>query len=244
MDLRTRERALRREHHHGPAAAADLHFGCAAQTIPVSETSQTTVEPFIYTVATKPVEIDLGPGSFPSLDPAFDDAPKATVTLTTTSVTGPAAVRSYTLERRARQLNILVVNGVAPEVGAYTLSFNDALHAPLTNVPVTIALAVNGNDRRVGTLAAAPAPDATRWTGTVQQRVGSSTSPNNGLANLSGDAVMLLTRTTGGPTYRLAPNPTTIPNSAGNVARWSDLQLRCRSQASTTSPSPRPGTSR
>jgi hypothetical protein len=193
----------------------------AAQTVVVVDRDDPTEVPdFVYTVATAPIEIDLGPTVFPSLDSAFPDTPKATVTLSTRTVTGTDAVREYSLERRAGR-SILVVQGVAPTTGVSRLSFIDALHDEVDDQTIQIPLAVNDAGRRVGTLTPAPNATKVRWTGVVQQRTQPDTDPDpdidNGLSPLQAGAVMTLTSTSPtGPTYRLTPNPTeALPNSPG-----------------------------
>jgi hypothetical protein len=172
----------------------------------VSEFGPTSVDDFVYTRANAPAEFVLDPGVYPSLDPAFaatDD--RATVTLVSKSNAGLGVSRSYTFDAAT---HTLVVNDVAPEVGNWTLSFDDALHEPFIDDKVKITQQPNPAGRFEGTLKNTVEADLVRLTGRATERAG--VQPG---AALSGDAALQLV---GPATYDLRPNPGPLtPNSAG-----------------------------
>jgi hypothetical protein len=176
----------------------------------VSEFGPTPVADFVYTLASAPVEIALGDSTFPSLDPAFSttDA-RATVRLFSKSGSITDPPRNYSF---VAATNTLIINDVAPEPGNWTLTFDDALHAPFTDDKVKIAQQLTPDGRRVGTLQTTPVGDRTRLTGLATEQPAVNASS---IAGLSGDAAMTLVGST--ETYVLRPNPTsaTGPNSPG-----------------------------
>ena len=177
------------------------------QTVDVAAIGPTTVPEFVYTADVASVEIALGPGTFPSLDPAFTNDDKAIVRLVSKTNAGTDQNRVYTF---VAATNTLIISAVAPEAGNWTLTFDDALHAPFSDNKVKIAQQLTAG-RRVGTLNTNPVGDLARLTGlATEQPTANSTS----IAALSGDAAMTLV---GPQTYVLRPSPngTTGPNSAG-----------------------------
>ena len=166
---------------------------------------------FTYSLDSADLDIDIGTGDFPSLDARFDDT-KVPVFLNTG--TDPVQVSPIEIiHDDATSTNILRIKNFSPQAGDYRLSFADVLHEPLVNAAVSIDLTVT-DGRRIGTLVDTPTPSLTRWTGEVQQRFGPATSTNNGLGDLDGDAVMVLTRNGGGATYQLAPGGTSSPGTS------------------------------
>ncbi len=165
---------------------------------------------FVYKIDNAPVRIALGPGAYPSLDPAFaaTDA-RATVRLVSKSGAGAGDDRAYTFDAST---NTLILAGVAPEVGNWTLSFSDVLHLPFSGtVKIDQKLTGTAPDTyRVGTLQNNnnPVGNLVRLTGTATQQ---PTNDASSAVALSGDAVMTLAGTT---TYTL--RATTPPaNSPG-----------------------------
>lgn len=190
----------------------DLPYGnhtITAPTIPgytlVSSPANETVDDlgpspgptFVYQVASTAVEFELGAGAFPSLDPAFPDT-KTSVTLT---VNGSSPAITYTAFRLDQSIagkpNVLVIDNVAPDVRGYTLTFDDALHEPVS-ASVVVPLAINSRDRRSAGAIATTA-DLVRLTGTALQRTGPTTT-----TGLQAGAVLTLA---GSTTYTVRPSP-------------------------------------
>ncbi len=176
---------------------------------------------FVYRVDPSPVEIDLGPGAYPGLDPAFPE----TTTVTLTSATG-AISTGHTFEKRAGS-NILIMNSVAPEVGTYTLAFTDPLHGtidPANALPGTVSVDVSialplVSGRRIGTPASLPTPSLVRLQGTAQQRTGTTTR-----IGLQTGATMTLVG--GGKTYTITvgtPNPPELRAGVSGSNYWFDV---------------------
>ena len=204
----------------------DIPFGTSTITapfiegytplVPTTQTIDNIVNPFgptfvpdfVYTLAAAPVEIALGLGTFPSLDPAFTNDSRATVRLFSKSGADTDPPRSYSF---VAATNTLIINGIAPEPGNWTLTFDDALHASFTDNKVKINQQLTADGRRVGTLDKNPVGDRMRLTGLATEQ---PTTNASSIGPLSGDAAMTLV---GAQTYVLRPAPTTAtgPNSAG-----------------------------
>lgn len=183
------------------------------QTVDISAIGPTTLPPFVYTAVTTPVQIALGPGTFPSLDPAYADT-KADVFLVSKTDVGAGIPRSYSF---VAATNTLVINGVAPEARDWTLEFKDALHANFKDTRVKISAEPNASGNRVGTLKINPVGNLARLTGTVQQRSGLST-----FVGLQTGGRMTLVG--GGNTFTIAANDA-AGTSAGALLSGSTYQF-------------------
>ena len=172
--------------------------------IVVSDIGPTAVPDFVYTLSNSQVEIPLGPGTYPSLDPAFTSTDaRAVVNLVSKTGVGAGVARNYSFDAST---NTLVINDVAPENGLWTLSFDDALHAPFSDDRVKIKQQLNAAGRREGTLTTSPVGDLTRLTGRATEQAGTAAP-----VALSGDAVLTLA----GPTTYTLRATTPPDNSPG-----------------------------
>ena len=186
-------------------------YTLASPTLPVTigAAGPTDGPTFVYKIDNASVRIGLTAGTYPSLDPAFSatDA-RAAVRLVSKTGAGTGVDRPYTFEAST---STLVITGVAPEVGNWTLSFDDALHAAFVDDKVKIAQKLDADGTRKGTLNSSPVGDLVRLTGLATQQ---STTNVNSIVALSGDAVMTLT---GPSTYTLAP---TSPSTSSTGAKF------------------------
>lgn len=162
------------------------------QTIAVTAPGPFNGPVFVYTVASAPVRIPIGPAGqeFPDLaDVRLTSPSSAVYTQYTFDQVGPATFD---------------FSNVAPEAGTWTLSFTDALHVDV-NATFTIPLALTGcadvpaDCHRTAPVVATTA-DAARLTGTVLQRATEIGTPQP----LAPDATMVLaSKTVPGRTYLL-----------------------------------------
>lgn len=183
----------------------------ATQPVTIDAAGPTDGPTFVYQLDDAPVRIALGSGVFPSLDPAYSSTDsRAAVRLVSKTNAGAGMDRPYTFDATT---NTLIITGVAPEVGNWTLSFDDALHSAFSDDKVRIDQALVGTapDRyRVGTLRTNPVGDRVRLTGLATEQ---PTNDATSVGALSGDAVMTLS---GPTTSTLRASPTSaLPNSAG-----------------------------
>jgi hypothetical protein len=170
-------------------------------TITVNAAGPSPGPRFVYQAAPRTVEFDLGSGVFPTLDATFPDAKVASLTVngTTTSYT------SFTLDTsNPARPNVLRFTGVAPDVRGYTLTFDDALHAPFSgvrNVPFNVSTTTPLAPLDGGAVAATA--DRVRLTGNATQRTGPSTT-----TDLTAGARLTLASTAvpAGTTYVVSPD--------------------------------------
>ena len=163
-----------------PPIAGYTPAAATTQTvIVVADMGPTEVPDFVYTLSNSNVEIALGPGTFPSLDPRFTSTDaRADVFFYSKAraATDATIKRSYSFSTDTDTgINTLTINDVAPDNGQWTLTFDDALHAPFTDDKVQLAKPLATSGPQTGNLDTFPTGDLTRLTGTAtQQALGTS----------------------------------------------------------------------
>lgn len=182
--------------------------GTMPRTVPVlSDVGPTVVEDFVYTLANAPVAITLPPGTYPSLDPAFaaTDPERAVVSLTAKS--GAVFGAGYTFDATT---NTIVIPNVVYEPGNWTVTFDDALHAPFDDDKVKVERlpdAVTGF--RNATLVDGVVADRSRLTGLATEQPG--VGPPQAL---SGTATLTLT---GLGMYTIGPTTPEVDTPTANA---------------------------